>query len=296
MKGYSFCWLFVALLFCSVLRAENAAPRVLLRLDDNGMNHSVDMAIQAVAETGIPFSTSVMFVCPWQQEAVDILKKHPNVSVGVHLVLNSEWKYYRWGPLLGRTAVPSLVDSDGYFLASTEEFLKSNYKLDEVEKELAAQIDQALKSGLKIDYVDYHMWTAVSTPELRAIVEKLAKRYHLGISRYFGENYQSMFDVSVETKEAEFFKLLGSLPGDGWNLLVMHVAQRTPEMEALIDMNNPDMRSEKTPLVALHRSRELEILLSRKFQDLVKSGAIRLVTYGDLVREAGLDKMKPPED
>lgn len=294
MKKYSS--LIILFILCSSLTAQENPPQILLRLDDNGMNHSVNMAIKQVAETGIPFSTSVMFACPWYQEAVAILKQHPNVSVGVHLVLNSEWKYYRWGPVLGRTAVPSLVDNDGYFLASTEEFLSSHYKLDEVEKELTAQIDRALGSGLKIDYVDYHMWTAVSTPQLRAIVEKLARKNHLGISRYFNENYETMFDVSIETKNKEFFQRLANLPKDKVNLLVMHVAQDTPEMEALIDMNNPDMHSDTKPLVAMHRSAELSILLSQQFQDMVKSGAVHLITYKDLVQTAGLDKMKAPEE
>ena len=288
--------LLILLVLCSSLTAQNNPPKLLLRLDDNGMNHSVTMAIKQVAETGIPFSTSVMFACPWYQEAVAILKQHPNISVGVHLVLNSEWKYYRWGPVLGRTAVPSLVDNNGYFLASTDEFLSSHYKLDEVEKELTAQIDRALASGLKIDYVDYHMWTAVSTPQLRAIVEKLARKNHLGISRYFNENYETMFDVSIETKQAEFFERLATLPKDKVNLLVMHVAQDTPEMEALIDMNNPDMRSDTKPLVAMHRSAELSILLSQQFQDMVKGGAVHLITYKDLVQTAGLDKMEAPEE
>src|SRR5687767_15305496 len=122
------------LLMYLALPAQDGPPQLLLRLDDNGMNHSVTMAIQQVAETGIPFSTSVMFACPWYQEAVTVLKKYPKLSVGVHLTLNSEWKHYRWGPVLGRSAVPSLVDSNGHFHASTAAFLKSQYKLDEVEQ------------------------------------------------------------------------------------------------------------------------------------------------------------------
>jgi predicted glycoside hydrolase/deacetylase ChbG (UPF0249 family) len=288
--------LLVAMIPQSAVTQTNR-PTLLLRLDDNGMNHSVNMAIKRVAETGIPFSTSVMFTCPWYQEAVAVLKDHPNVSVGVHLVLNSEWKNYRWGPVLGRTAVPSLVGVDGYFLHSTDEFLASKYKLDEVEKELAAQIKTAVNSGLKIDYVDYHMWTAISTPELRAIVEKLAKENHLGISRYFAENYQSMFDVSIETKKQEFFQRLSVLPQTGINLVVMHVAEDTPEMEALIDMNDPGMHSETRPLVALHRSTELDILLSPQFQEKAKNGSLKFATYRDLVHDVGLEKMHaPPEE
>ena len=158
------------LLLQPLLHAQSNPPKVLLRLDDNGMNHSVTMAIKQVAATGIPFSSSVMFACPWYQEAVATLKQYPQVSVGVHLTLNSEWKYYRWGPVLGKTAVPSLVDSNGHFQASTTAFLQSAYKLDEVDRELTAQVERAIQSGLRIDYVDYHMGTATSTPELRAIV------------------------------------------------------------------------------------------------------------------------------
>ncbi|MDP9348987.1 MAG: ChbG/HpnK family deacetylase, partial [Gemmatimonadota bacterium] len=52
----------------------SAVPEVLLRLDDVGMNHSVNTAIARVAESGLPFSVSVMFATPWYQEAVEILR------------------------------------------------------------------------------------------------------------------------------------------------------------------------------------------------------------------------------
>ena len=225
-----------------------------------------------------------------------VLKKFPHVSVGVHLVLNSEWKHYKWGPVLGKTAVPSLVDANGFFLASTEEFLKSNYKLEEVEKELTAQIERARQSGLKIDYLDYHMWTAISTPELRAIVEKLARKYSLGISRYFGESYQSLFAAPIGKKREEFFKCLGTLQRDRVNLIVMHVAENTREMQALIDMNDADMHSETSPLVAMHRSEELSVLISPQFLEKVKKKDFRLVTYKDVMEQSGLEHMKAPND
>ncbi|MFL5729325.1 MAG: ChbG/HpnK family deacetylase, partial [Cytophagaceae bacterium] len=203
--------LFLFFILFTYSSSQNKPAQVLLRIDDMGMNHSVNMALNQLLETGIPFSTSVMFACPWYQEAVEILKKHPEISVGVHLTLNSEWKNYKWGPVLGKSAVPSLTDSNGYFLASTKEFLARKASPEEVEKELSAQIERALKSGLRIDYVDYHMGTAVATPELRAIVEKLAFKYNLGISRYFAENYKTMFDVPVEEKRKEFFRHIDSL-------------------------------------------------------------------------------------
>lgn len=276
-------------------QATAQTPALLLRLDDNGMNHSVNTAIKEVAETGIPFSTSVMFACPWYLETVSVLKNYPTISVGVHLTLNAEWKYYRWGPVAGRSSVPSLVDSNGYFYSSTAQFLASNYKLDEVEKELAAQIERAINSGLKIDYVDYHMGTPMSTPEMRAIVEKLAKKYGLGISHYFGEQYKTMFEIPVAKKQEVFFDHLQHLDPKGVGLMVFHVSKFDPEMQALIDMNSQDMQAvNNEPIVAIHRSTELKILLSKEFQDMVKKGKVKLVTYKDLIRNNGLTSMKSP--
>src|SRR3954463_1629867 len=176
------------------------APEVLLRLDDIGMNHSVNLAVEQVARTGMPFSVSLLFACPWYQEAVEILRKYPNVTVGVHLALNSEWRNYRWGPVLGKGGVPSLVDSVGYFLPSGEAFLASKYDLGEVERELSAQMDRAMASGLKIAYADPHMGTGLATPELRAVFERVARKYNVGISGWFGENYRSIWGVPVATK------------------------------------------------------------------------------------------------
>jgi predicted glycoside hydrolase/deacetylase ChbG (UPF0249 family) len=285
----------LVLLFISGIVYPQNTPQVLLRLDDNGMNHAVNMAIKRVADLDIPFSTSVMFACPWYQETVSILKKYPKVSVGVHLTLNSEWKHYKWGPVSGRSAVPSLVDSEGYFLASTKEFLENNYSLEEVEKELAAQIERGLHSGLKIDYIDFHMGTAVATPELQAVVEKLAKKYKLGISRYFNENYKTMFDTPVEKKKIEFIDhLTNHLKQEQVNLIVLHVAKPDPEMKALVDMNNSRMHSETDPLVSWHRSAELAMLLSDEFLLLVKTNRITLVNYSDVLNSVGLNNMKAP--
>ena len=35
-----------------------------------------------------------------------------------HRNLNSQWNNFRSGPVLARTAVPSLVDADGYFVSA----------------------------------------------------------------------------------------------------------------------------------------------------------------------------------
>jgi chitin disaccharide deacetylase len=284
----------VLLLISGIATAQNTLPKLLLRVDDIGMNHAVNVAVKKLAEAGIPFSTSVMWTCPWYQETVEILKKHPHVTVGIHLTLNAEWKYYRWGPILGKEGVPSLVDSLGYFFPSVSAFANSKYKLDEVERELTAQIERAIHSGLKITYMDPHMGTALSTPELRAIVEKLAKKYNLGISAYFGEDYKSMWGVPVETKQKEFMNYINNLNAQKVNLVELHIAESSPEMDVLVDMNSNLMNStDGKPRASAHRQTELNMLLSPEFKKLIGK-KFELVTYSDLVKTVGLSNMKSP--
>jgi len=268
------------------------SKELLLRCDDMGMSHSVNMAIKDVIELGIPFSTSVMFNCPWYQEAVDILRDKDHVSIGAHLVLNSEWKNYRWGPILGMGAVPSLVDSNGYFFPSRKTFYENNPSLAAIEKELRAQIERALGTGLKIDYVDYHMGTAVDKIEHRKIVERLASEYGLAISRYFAEvDINNLYDDPIETKTDSLIRVFDEIKKDQINLLVCHVGHDTPELRAMIDMNTFGLKE-----MSKHRNAELKAISSPLFNYLVEQNQVQLINYYDIITRDGLEKMKRPEE
>ena len=286
---------FLFIFFLSLTVIPQTDPNIktlLIRCDDLGMSHSVNMAVKELIEAGLVFSTSVMFPCAWYQEGVDILKDHPEITVGVHLTLNAEWKNYRWGPIAGKDKdkVPSLVDKDGYFFPSRATFFANNPKPEEVEIELRAQIERAINSGIKISYLDYHMGTAVDKPELRKIVEKLAKEYGLAISRYFGEeDVESMYSVPIAEKKDSLFKLVEKLEPGKINLLVCHIGKDNPELQAMIDMNSFGLSE-----MSKHRNAELNALIAAKEQNIFVKNNIKLINYRDIIDEIGLDKMKSP--
>jgi predicted glycoside hydrolase/deacetylase ChbG (UPF0249 family) len=212
------------------------------------------------------------------------------------LTLNSEWKNYKWGPVLGKATVPSLVDSNGYFFATHAEFNAHEIKVEEVEKELRAQIERALQSGVKIDYLDYHMGTAVSRPEFTVVVEKLAKEYNLGLAHYFGEVFQAMFAMPIESKKDSLCEAVRNLQPGKTHVMVMHIGLENPEMDALFDMDSPLMRAaDGSSLVSKHRQAELNALCSPEFRALVRENKVTLITYRDLISSAGLKAMKRPE-
>lgn len=286
--------LFISLLCSPTILAQSVEKPIelLIRADDSGMSHGTNLALESLAQTGLPFSTSIMFTCPWYQESVEILKKYPHISAGIHLTLNAEWKNYRWGPVAGASAVPSLVDSTGFFTPSRAALRALNPSLADIETELRAQIERAINSGIRIDYVDYHMGAAVETPERRAIVEKLAEEYGLAISRYFGEkDTDSMYADEIDEKQNKLLNVTRDLNSEDLNLLVVHILEDTPEGRALVDLNpfGPENMSQ-------HRVAELSALVSAEFSTLLEEKKIKLITYKDLIDRVGLENMTSPLD
>ena len=272
-------------------RAGMSSPvYLIIRSDDAGMSHSVNLALQRLMESGLPLSVSVMFACPWYQETVEILKRHPAVAVGIHLTLNSEWKDYRWGPVSGREAVPTLVDSNGYFFQSAEALHQNHPDVRHVEKELRAQIERARRSGLKIDYIDYHMGTATHYPEFREVTERLASEFGLGMSEYFGETMDAPQYWAAPRQKADSLVAMIDRLKPGFNVVVTHVGIDDAELGALVDMNT----DQPLPEMSKNRQGELDALTSDRFAGAVKARNVLLITYRELITKHGLKAMRRP--
>ncbi|MGV3771764.1 MAG: polysaccharide deacetylase family protein [Verrucomicrobiales bacterium] len=131
---------------------------IILHVDDVGMSHESNKGTIEAFEKGIANSMSLMMPCPWVPEIAEWLKVHTNVDAGLHLTLTSEWKLYRWGPVAGKSQVPSLVDPQGCMWRSVLE-VATKGTADDVEKEIRAQVDRAETLGLPITHLDSHMGT-----------------------------------------------------------------------------------------------------------------------------------------
>jgi predicted glycoside hydrolase/deacetylase ChbG (UPF0249 family) len=272
------------------VRAQNSAetnPRLIIRTDDIGFCHGVNMAFKRAAEQGMVSSASVIVTTPWLDEAVEILQQHPEISVGIHLALNSEWREFKWGPVTPYNQVPSLVDSFGKFYGTRKEFFSHQPKIKEVARELRAQIDLAKRKGLKISYIDNHMSTAISTLEFQQEMEKIAKEYGIGISRYFGEQeVPNVYAIAPEQKLSQALKNLDTITNNGLYLLVCHIGTDDSEMQVMTDLN---LFAPKN--MSKHRQAERDVLCSPEYKAALPAKGIRLVGYKDLI---GRSEMKRP--
>lgn len=150
----------------------------VVHADDIGMCHSANEGAFAAMDEGAVTCGSVMVPCPWFGEAAERAREHPGrYDLGVHLTLNSEWTHYRWGPVAGRRAVPSLLDEHGYLPRTSIEVAK-RAKPAEVELELRAQIEMALAAGIDVTHLDAHMGTAFFPPFVE-VYAKLSQEFRI---------------------------------------------------------------------------------------------------------------------
>jgi predicted glycoside hydrolase/deacetylase ChbG (UPF0249 family) len=157
-----------------------AADRVaVVHCDDIGMCHAANEGAFEALARGPASCGSLMVPCPWFPEAAERARRDPALDLGVHLTLNAEWASYRWGPVAGAAAVPSLLDADGYFFRTTLETVK-RARPEEVERELRAQVERARAAGVDVTHLDTHMGTCIYPPFLD-VYSKLARDYRLPV-------------------------------------------------------------------------------------------------------------------
>jgi predicted glycoside hydrolase/deacetylase ChbG (UPF0249 family) len=263
--------------------------RLIIRTDDVGFCHAANAAFDRIATEGIVNAASVIVTTPWLDEAVEILGRHPEVSVGVHLALNSEWTTFRWGPVAPVADVPSLVDDFGKFFPTRALLNERSPSLDEMETELRAQLDLALRKGLRVSYLDAHMGTTTESRERREILERIAADHGLAISCWFGEQMAAqIYSIAPERKAESLLEQIGALSEPGLYLAVIHPGTDTPEMQALRDANPSGL-----PNVAAHRQAETDALCDPRLRRLIEERGIELIGY-DTLRERFRDQMRDP--
>jgi len=250
--------------------------RLIVRGDDMGRTHASNLAFEKCFQEGILTCASIIVPSPWFEEAARMCLEHPEWCVGVHLAMNAEWQDYRWKPILPVTEVSSLVDEDGYFYPTAEASLAANPLPEEVDRELRAQLELALKRKIDVQYIDTHMDTLEASPELHEVVLQIAKDYDLPLSQESGEQLLSIYEIPPDQKGKALAEKLKQLVPGLW-LLVVHPGLDTPEERALRDIN-----PEGLPNVAANRAAVTKALTSRRIKSIVKKHNIQLTDYRQL--------------
>ncbi len=153
---------------------EPDARLLILNCDDLGSCHAANGGVYESLREGLATSATLMVPCPWAREAA---ARYRGEDVGVHLTLNAEHDLYRWGPI---TRAPSLLDGDGGFPRTVQD-VWDHADLDEVRRELRAQIERAILWGFDVTHLDSHLGTLQMRPEFFDVYLDLAVDFGLPV-------------------------------------------------------------------------------------------------------------------
>lgn len=148
------------------------AKLLLINCADLGSSHAANVGVYEALREGVATSASLMVPGPWAREAAS---RYMGEDVGVHLTLNAELEVYRWGPI---THAPSLLDGDGGFPRTVDD-LWDHADLDEVARELRAQVERAILWGFDVSHLDSHLDALQGRPEFFDVYLELAVDFAL---------------------------------------------------------------------------------------------------------------------
>ena len=150
------------------------AKLLIVNCDDLGSSHAANLGVYEALREGVATSATLMVPCPWARDAA---ARYRGEDVGVQLTLNAEYDLYRWGPI---THAPSLLDGDGGFPRTVED-VWDHADLDEVRRELRAQVERAIYWGFDVSHLDSHMGAVQLRPEFFDVYLELAIDFGLPV-------------------------------------------------------------------------------------------------------------------
>jgi len=148
---------------------------VIIHTDDIGMCHASIQAFKDLWAFGTITSGATMTPCPWFPAVAEMCKENPEMDMGVHATLNAEWKSYRWGPVSDVGAGSGLRDEAGYFHDDPDNTSKLA-SAEDVDKEVNAQIEKALKAGINVTHEDSHMGAIMNPKFIQSYVQAASSR------------------------------------------------------------------------------------------------------------------------
>jgi hypothetical protein len=271
----------------------------IVHADDVGMCHGANVAFGELFRTGAVTCGGVMVPCPWFSETAEMAGAAPELDLGVHLTLTSEWQSYRWAPISTASRASGLIDEHGYFWRRLP-LLAAHAVPEAAEAEMRAQIERALAAGIDVTHLDTHMGAAL-LPSLAEIYIRLGCEYRLPIlfPRHF-QGYAGVLDFAGVPLEG-YAPLFERLEAEGWPLVdhfrmtpgvpsaeserayreLVAILPSGLTMVALHPNAGGDIET-IVPATAHFRTDEYRILGDRTFQDFVAAQGIRTLGFRPL--------------
>lgn len=284
---------------------------LIVNADDFGVTRGVNRGIIRCHREGIVTSTTIMANGDAFEDAAELAKQNPKLGVGVHVVLVG-------GRALGaRDEIGELADSKGDLPRSLSSLLRKSatgkVRREQMEREIAAQIERVLASGIQPTHLDTHKHAHMYPPVMKALA-RVAGDYRIRNVRMPFENFRgvirrmgsvrlaalgrSTFVLSVQGSRSHFrryvsatqlhtpdhffgFAATGQLARDGVLRVLRHLPEGTSELMCHPGINDADLEAQPTRLTK-ERETELAALTDADVKKEIAECGIHLMSYREL--------------
>jgi chitin disaccharide deacetylase len=130
--------------------------RIVLNADDFGYSPDTVRTTIECFELGLLTSATIMPRMPATELALEFARTHPELSVGVHLTFTGDGVEQA---VTEPGQIPDLVDKEGRFPATRSvrtRALLRRLPVEQIEQEMAAQIEVVRDAGVTVTHVDSH--------------------------------------------------------------------------------------------------------------------------------------------
>lgn len=130
--------------------------RITTTADDFGYDDDTFACTSEMMEQGAVRNGSIMVRMPASDRAIAFARTNPHLCFGVHLVFCRDTVE---APVSAPGEIPTLVGEDGHFHASNlvrRLAMSRKLSVEDISREVAAQLSVLADAGVRIDYVDSH--------------------------------------------------------------------------------------------------------------------------------------------
>jgi predicted glycoside hydrolase/deacetylase ChbG (UPF0249 family) len=265
--------------------------QLIVTADDFGLTEGVNRAIVRAHQAGVVTSASLMVNSPAFESAVELARHNPRLDIGLHLDLTNK----------------------PFALAVRP------HKLN-LEREVRAQIEKALGTGLHITHLDGHKHVHI-IPAVLKVIRAVAPAYGIRAIRTMNARATRMMSLLRRNPEARatiirqylftrgarlawrlclpntmagpdsFYGIAetGFLDVDVFANIIQELTFGAHEVMCHPGYLDDDLQQTPTRLLA-QRESELEMLTSQDVHNLIRDSGIELISYRNLVEIYGIHR------
>lgn len=256
---------------------------LVINADDFGLTKGVSLGILHGIKHGIITDTSAIVNTCAFEECTKLAIEQGIDTMGIHLLLTMG------EPVLPKEQVPSLLTSDNRF-CTRKQVSSMNFHIEEVRKELHAQITKFLQTGLKLNHIDTHHGFMNTSKEMAHLFIELSQMYGVPLrneASLFSSD-KVLFDKQDDVFKTQMVYFNHGTPHHCVEDIITFLQEAHSQYDCVEIGCHPGYSDDELRKISVlndDREIELAVFTDKRLQEFIKANNITLTNYTTLLRK-----------